>query len=349
MPRPVILFDAGNTLIVEQPDTRPMVQWDTIEAVPGAGEALRSLCSTHTLIVASNADVSTGELARQALARLSLDTYFSHIFTSVDLNLRKPDPLFFQAILDRTGADPERSVMVGDFYQNDIVGAKAAGLKAVWLNPTCLEAPGGVPVQDAEVSSMHDLAAVFTIPFLPNMATCEAWLVEEGANERLLCHVRAVAFAGYHLACCIRAAGIPIDPLLVHRGALLHDLDKFTHQSRGFDHGEYAGLLLDKRGWPQLANIARHHLIRTSNSRMQPVTLEEKVVNYADKVVEGDDIVGLLPRIRALKQRYPAFAEEMESSLPLMMELEKELCNLAGIPAEELYAEIRNGWQANHS
>jgi putative hydrolase of the HAD superfamily len=346
MPRPVILFDAGNTLIVEQPDTRPMVEWVTIEAVPGVESALRALCSEHILIVASNADVSTGEMARQALARLSLDSYFDFVYTSVDLKLSKPDRRFFLAILEQSGAALP-ATMIGDTFFADIAGAKNAGLKAVWYNPAGKEAPGGMPVQDAEFSSMLDLPGLFEKSCLPDIRVCEAWLAAEGAGERLLAHVREVARAAYHLACLIRQTGEPIDPLLVQRGAMLHDLDKLTHRSHGLRHGEYAGRLLEERGWPELAAIARRHLIQAIDPALLPVTLEEKVVNYADKLVEGDRLIGLLPRIQALMERYPAFASEMEASLPFMHELENELCRLAGKTPQALYAELQARSQAN--
>jgi putative hydrolase of the HAD superfamily len=46
----------------------------------------------------------------------------------------KPDPRIFEIALARAGVGPAEAVMVGDSWENDIQGARAAGVRAVWFN-----------------------------------------------------------------------------------------------------------------------------------------------------------------------------------------------------------------------
>lgn len=53
----------------------------------------------------------------------------------------KPDPASYRAACEALGVQPEQAVMVGDNWHNDVAGALAAGLKAVWYNPAGRAAP----------------------------------------------------------------------------------------------------------------------------------------------------------------------------------------------------------------
>jgi len=50
-------------------------------------------------------------------------------------------------------------VVVGDDYQIDVVGAKKAGLRAIWFNPAGLPCPMAPPIHGDEVQLMADLLA----------------------------------------------------------------------------------------------------------------------------------------------------------------------------------------------
>ncbi|MFI1192827.1 HAD family hydrolase [Micromonospora sp. NPDC020750] len=69
---------------------------------------------------------------------------------------KKPAPEFFAAVVDAAGVPPERIVHVGDSPSHDVLGARRAGLRAVWLNRPGLPRPPGVPA-DAEVCTLADL------------------------------------------------------------------------------------------------------------------------------------------------------------------------------------------------
>jgi len=57
------------------------------------------------------------------------------VLDSTVVGLDKPDPRFFRAALDAVGSSPERAVHVGDTVPADVVGARAAGILAIHLDP----------------------------------------------------------------------------------------------------------------------------------------------------------------------------------------------------------------------
>jgi len=72
---------------------------------------------------------------REAWLRLCyLD--FHHIFDAVvtydDTQVRKPAPEPFREVLKRLGVDPGESLMVGDWAERDVLGAKQVGMKTVF-------------------------------------------------------------------------------------------------------------------------------------------------------------------------------------------------------------------------
>lgn len=77
----------------------------------------------------------------QALAQAGLREYFEVVIDSSLAGIEKPDPAIFVAALDALGVSPEEALYVGDLYEVDIVGARAAGIEAVLLTPS--GAPSG--------------------------------------------------------------------------------------------------------------------------------------------------------------------------------------------------------------
>jgi putative hydrolase of the HAD superfamily len=64
--------------------------------------------------------------------------------------VEKPDPRFFEIALERSGARPETTIHVGDLYEVDVRGARAAG-----ITPVLLDAAGLYP--DADCTRVHSL------------------------------------------------------------------------------------------------------------------------------------------------------------------------------------------------
>lgn len=82
------------------------------------------------LTVVSNANGRLGSL----LDRLAIASCFDCVLDSHDEGVEKPDPRFFEIALERSGARRETTIHVGDIYQVDVLGARAAGLRGVLLD-----------------------------------------------------------------------------------------------------------------------------------------------------------------------------------------------------------------------
>jgi putative hydrolase of the HAD superfamily len=104
--------------------------WETMPAdVPGALKRLRGL--GLRLVVVSN---SNGTLPA-CLDRLGVTSSFDAVFDSHLEQVEKPDPRYFQRVLDRVDARANETIHVGDLYHVDVAGARNAGIRAVLLDP----------------------------------------------------------------------------------------------------------------------------------------------------------------------------------------------------------------------
>jgi HAD superfamily hydrolase (TIGR01662 family) len=159
----VVFLDRGNTLMVDDgAQSGPMAAWPEVRAVDGAQDALRRLRPHYLLLVVTNADDSSERDVLAALSRVGLDEFVDGVVSSRDVGARKPDAIFYRAALLRAGRAglplaPARAVMVGDSWSNDVAGAQAAGLRAVWLNPSKARRPAGAAAPDAEIRKLADL------------------------------------------------------------------------------------------------------------------------------------------------------------------------------------------------
>ncbi|MEZ8018066.1 HAD family hydrolase [Vibrio splendidus] len=131
----VVLFDWGNTLMVDFPDAQgKMCNWETVQEVSGARVLLAELSKTHQVYVATNAGDSSKDDIIHAFARVGLSQYISDYFCKASIGFSKYDLGFYPAIISKLGVEPQHITMVGDTLENDIYPALEAGLQAVWLN-----------------------------------------------------------------------------------------------------------------------------------------------------------------------------------------------------------------------
>jgi HAD superfamily hydrolase (TIGR01509 family) len=101
------------------------------------------------LVVVSNAN---GTL-RKHMDRIGLAGDVDIVIDSCDEGVEKPDPRLFEIALTRAGARAETTIHVGDLYQVDVVGARAAGVRPVLLDESGLH-----PDVDCDrVSSLAEL------------------------------------------------------------------------------------------------------------------------------------------------------------------------------------------------
>lgn len=74
------------------------------------------------------------EVQYKKLAACGLRDYFDTIILSEDAGVNKPSPQYFDYALKTSGANRETTLMMGDNYQTDILGALNAGIDALLFN-----------------------------------------------------------------------------------------------------------------------------------------------------------------------------------------------------------------------
>ncbi|OCR01355.1 hydrolase [Oscillatoriales cyanobacterium USR001] len=70
----------------------------------------------------------------QVLKILDLADFFTSVTISTEVGAAKPDPKIFTTALQKYPFSAEESVHIGDSFKADYQGAKAVGIKAIWLN-----------------------------------------------------------------------------------------------------------------------------------------------------------------------------------------------------------------------
>ncbi|WP_375416023.1 HAD family hydrolase [uncultured Hymenobacter sp.] len=97
---------------------------------------------------------------QDTLAALDLDRWVEELVTSEAAGVAKPDPRIYHVALERLGCRPEQAVMVGDSWENDVVGALAAGIRPVWLNRFAAAGGPARGTHVAEITGLEPLAQV---------------------------------------------------------------------------------------------------------------------------------------------------------------------------------------------
>jgi FMN phosphatase YigB (HAD superfamily) len=93
----------------------------TLEALAAKG---------FSMAVVSNR-ISGGRSLHSDFELLGVREHFKALVCSSDIGRRKPHPLVFEHALRELGVAPGEAVMVGDSFENDVRGARAAGMTAV--------------------------------------------------------------------------------------------------------------------------------------------------------------------------------------------------------------------------
>ena len=96
-----------------------------------AREVLEHLKGRYTMHIITN---GFAEIQAVKMDSAEIAHYFTHVITSENANAKKPDPLVFEYALSAAGASVRESLMIGDNYEADILGAKGVGLDTVFYN-----------------------------------------------------------------------------------------------------------------------------------------------------------------------------------------------------------------------
>ncbi len=72
------------------------------------------------------------EVQIRKLRNSNLSPFFDQVITSEKVGVKKPNPVIFEYALEIAGADAHESVMIGDNFEADIIGAMDVGMQAIF-------------------------------------------------------------------------------------------------------------------------------------------------------------------------------------------------------------------------
>lgn len=70
------------------------------------------------------------------LKNANIHHYFQHIINSESVGVKKPDPKIFHFAMQQVNVSPEKTVMIGDNLEADILGAQNVGMRTIHFNST---------------------------------------------------------------------------------------------------------------------------------------------------------------------------------------------------------------------
>jgi len=155
---------------------------------------------------------------------------------------------------------------------------------------------------------------------LPSSQMALKLLFECGCSERVVAHCKAVSALAVKFAKACENKGLSVDVNLVEVGALLHDIGR--SKTHGVNHVIVGVEISKSLNLPEsIVSIIECHVgggITADEAKelgwpvkdYLPTTLEEKLVTYADKLIEGLRVVPiektLLNLSRDLGENHPA-------------------------------------------
>ena len=75
----------------------------------------------------------------EKLVRLNVYSFFDEVITSEEVGAKKPDKLIYDVALRKMNGDPEKSIMIGNKFKEDALGAVNAGMSAILVNSDVTE------------------------------------------------------------------------------------------------------------------------------------------------------------------------------------------------------------------
>ena len=97
----------------------------------GAIEILDYLLVKYKLHIITN---GFEEVQVEKLKKSEILHFFDKVITSESVGVKKPNPLIFNHAMELTKTTPEQSMMIGDNYEADILGAQQIGMRTIYFN-----------------------------------------------------------------------------------------------------------------------------------------------------------------------------------------------------------------------
>jgi len=160
---------------------------------------------------------------------------------------------------------------------------------------------------------------------LPSRDQALQLLRESQCSEAVINHCKAVAELALETASLLEERGLKIDFALVEAGSLLHDIGR--SKTHTVHHVVVGAEIAKSLGLPDsVVSIIKRHVgggitaaeaakLGWSKDVYVPVTLEEKVVSYADKLIENNKRVPISVTVEKLRGELKCEAAERVEKL----------------------------------
>jgi len=92
---------------------------------------LKYLANKYTLHIITN---GFNDVQHLKLKNSGIKKHFSTITTSEEIGVKKPNPLIFISALKKANVEASSSIMIGDTFEADILGAENVGMETMYYN-----------------------------------------------------------------------------------------------------------------------------------------------------------------------------------------------------------------------
>ncbi|MGC8895830.1 MAG: HDIG domain-containing metalloprotein [Candidatus Bathyarchaeia archaeon] len=169
---------------------------------------------------------------------------------------------------------------------------------------------------------------------LPSREEALYFLHKSGCSANVIRHCETVADLALEIAKACKEKGLDVNLELVEVGALLHDIGR--SKTHSVHHAIIGAEIAESLGLPkQVVSIIKRHVGGGITAREAkklgwpkdvyvPISMEEKIVSYADKLVEGSRRVPIERTIENLSKELPP------SAIARIQKMHKEMLALIG-------------------
>jgi putative nucleotidyltransferase with HDIG domain len=143
---------------------------------------------------------------------------------------------------------------------------------------------------------------------IPTQEQCFLMMCRMKMMDHIVVHSMQVCRVATYLTEHLNDARKRFNYDLIRAAALLHDITKTRSFKTEENHALTGGQFLAEQGYPEVGELVRQHV--RLDIYPDPVTLgEAEIINYADKRVLHDKIVGLDQRLKYILERYGQTSE----------------------------------------
>ena len=160
---------------------------------------------------------------------------------------------------------------------------------------------------------------------VPTKAQCYQMMCEMKMMDHIVIHSMQVCRVATCLTDYLVVQHPHLNAKMIRSAALLHDITKTRSFNTGEDHALTGGQFLADRGYPEVGELVRQHVVLDEYSATK-IPAEADILNYADKRVLHDEIVDLDRRLDYILERYAKKAKDRER-ITLLWEKTKQLEN----------------------